>query len=105
MSEIEVGAPVVPVNGRFEGRQMEVIGIRDGYADVCDGKKRRLDKPKRKKLCHLRLISRDSAPLTVDAELTDGKVRQFLKPFHTAQIPDNKQDSTVVTGGTDFAEG
>ncbi|MBR0302946.1 MAG: hypothetical protein IJQ80_03765 [Clostridia bacterium] len=93
MAEIEVGSPVAPVNGRFAGRSMVALSIRDGYADVCDGRRRRIDKPKRKKLCHLRLLS-DLDRLPVNAELTNGAIRRFLTAYRpNAVIPDNKHDS------------
>ena len=93
MAKIEVGSPVAPVNGRFSGRSMVVVSIRDGYADVCDGRRRRIDKPKKKQLCHLRLLSDDDR-LPVDAELTNGEIRRFLIAYRPgADIPDNKHDS------------
>ena len=89
MSGIETGSAVIPVNGRYAGRPMAVVSVRDGYADVCDGRKRKLERPKRKKLCHLRLISPEGSRLEVDAELTNGDVRRYLKPFFTgADFPD-----------------
>ena len=89
MSAFDVGSAVVPVNGRYAGRPMAIVGILDGYADICDGKKRRLERPKRKKLCHLRLISPEYARLAVDAELTNGKIRRYLAAFRTgADFPD-----------------
>jgi ribosomal protein L14E/L6E/L27E len=89
MEKIEVGSAVCPVNGRFAGKLMAVVSIRDGYADVCDGKRRRLGKPKRKKLCHLRLLSPDSPLLSVDAGLTDGMIRRHLGALRTgAGFPD-----------------
>ena len=89
MSLIGVGCAVIPVNGRYAGRPMAVVGVLDGYADVCDGRKRRLGKPKRKKLCHLRLISPDAPRLEADAGLTDGKIRRYLASLCTgANIPD-----------------
>jgi ribosomal protein L14E/L6E/L27E len=92
---IGVGSAAAPINGRFAGRAMVVVGIRDGYADICDGKRRRIDKPKRKKLCHLRLLSSDLLPLTVDAELTNGKIRRYLSAINAkTDIPDSiKHDS------------
>ena len=92
MGPIEVGAAVTHVNGRYEGKPMVVVAIDGEYANVVDGKRRRLAKPKRKKLCHLRSISSDGESLPVDAELTDGKVRRFLAPYR-AVIPDKKHDS------------
>ena len=80
------------MNGRYEGKPMVVVAIDGVVASVVDGKRRRLEKPKRKKLCHLRSISSDGRRLPVDAELTDGKVRRFLAPYR-AVIPDKKHDS------------
>ena len=48
MEEIGVGSAVIPVNGRFAGRMMIVIRVHDGYAEICDGKRRRLSAPTRK---------------------------------------------------------
>ncbi len=89
MSGIEIGSAVIPVNGRYAGRPMAVVSVRGDYADVCDGRKRKLERPKRKKLCHLRLISPEGSRLEVDAELTNGAVRRYLRPFCTgADFPD-----------------
>ena len=92
---IGVGSAVSPVNGRFAGIPMVVVGLSEGYAFVCDGRKRRTDKPKRKKLCHLRLLSPDSPRMTADAELTNGKIRRYLASFRAdSTIPnDKKRDS------------
>ena len=90
MDEIKVGSAVYPVNGRYAGRLMAVLGVCEGYADVCDGKRRRMVNPKRKKLCHLRLLSPDAPRLTVDAGLTDGAIRRYLAPLRSDEhIPDN----------------
>ena len=103
---IDVGSAVIPVNGRYAGRPMAAVAVSGVYADVCDGRKRRLERPKRKKLCHLRLISPDAPRLEVDAELTNGKIRRYLKAFRDcADFPDVKHDSKVGTGGIDFAQG
>ena len=92
MDAIEVGSAVYPVNGRYAGRLMTVLSVREGYADVCDGKRRRMARPKRKKLCHLRLLSPEAPRLTVDAELTDGKIRRYLASLRSeADIPDNNK--------------
>ena len=95
MEEIGVGSAVISVNGRFAGRTMIVVRVHDGYAEVCDGKRRRLSAPKRKKLCHLRLLSPDIPPFEVNAGLTDGALRRHIASIRTAtQIPDtNKHDS------------
>ncbi len=84
MTVIEVGSAVIPTKGKYAGRPMVVVGVRDGYADLCDGKKRRLDRPKRKKLCHLSVISPEAPRLKVDAELTDGMLRRHLATYRDA---------------------
>ena len=89
---IGVGSAVAPVNGRYARVPMVVICVSEGYAFVCDGRKRRTDKPKKKKLCHLRLLSPDSPRMTVDAELTNGKIRRYLASLCTDNIiPDDKK--------------
>lgn len=88
MERIVAGSAVFPVNGRFEGKLMVVLSVQNGYAEICDGKRRRTGKPKRKKLCHLRLLSSDVKPLEVNAGLTDGAVRRYLAPLRTADFPD-----------------
>ena len=95
MTHIDVGSAVCPKNGRYAGRLMAVISIRDGYAEVCDGKRRRIEHPKRKKLCHLSLFSPDSPRLRVDAELTDGAVRRYLAAVKTGTTIPDKYLNTI----------
>ena len=105
---IETGSALFPVNGRFAGRLMVAVRVLDGYADVCDGKKRRLEKPKRKKLCHLRLYSSDLPRLTVNAGLTDGEIRRYLSSVRSAAAIPDKQNTIQYkdcTGGNSFAQG
>ena len=83
---ISPGTAVLPANGRFKGRPMVVLSIRDGYAEICDGKKKRLLNPKRKKLCHLIPISGVKS-LTLEG-VTDGAVRRYLRGIADAH-PDN----------------
>ncbi len=89
MSEdkVQVGSRVIPANGRYKGRPMVVVSIRDGYADVCDGRRRRIAKPKRKKISHLVAFSDDTRRLDVTDGTTDGDVRRHLASF--AADPDN----------------
>ncbi|MBR6916716.1 MAG: hypothetical protein IKN38_00895 [Clostridia bacterium] len=90
MSDVKVGTAVVPVNGRYGGRKMVAIEVCAGYAKICDGRRRRIGKPKRKKLCHLSVISPDAPRLEVNAGLTDGAVRRYLASLPAdANIPDD----------------
>lgn len=74
------GDAVMSLAGRDKGRPMAVIATVDGkYALVCDGRKRRLEAPKRKKIRHLNLIGHTG--LSVDESLTNKKVWMSLRPY------------------------
>lgn len=61
--EITTQTVVVSLKGHDKGRLFAVIGFAgEGYALIADGKVRRLEKPKKKKLKHLRAIGRLSLP-------------------------------------------
>ncbi len=53
----EVGDLVVSLAGRDEGRMFFVLALEDGYALIADGRMRRADAPKRKKLKHLSIAA------------------------------------------------
>lgn len=93
MNEISVGMAVTPVNGRYEGRLMAVVGVSGGYALVADGRRRRVERPKRKKLCHLSPLPSDENLLEVNAGLTNGDVRRYLAKYRSA-IPDKNAIQT-----------
>lgn len=47
------GDVVISKKGRFDGEYFFVIDEKDGFVFLCDGKKRRIDNPKRKNVSHL----------------------------------------------------
>jgi ribosomal protein L14E/L6E/L27E len=49
---------IVSLAGRDKGKYFFVLNVDGGYALLADGKTRRLENPKRKKLKHLRLAAR-----------------------------------------------
>ncbi len=59
---------------------MAVLSAEGVYALVADGRKRKVQTPKRKKLCHLRLLSEDAC-VPVDAGLTNKKLWRELAPY------------------------
>ncbi len=73
---------VLSINGRDVGRQFLVIEIEDGYAFIADGKTRRQDKPKRKKLKHLQFVrpgdSWTAEKLENGVKLTNNEIRRAL---------------------------
>lgn len=53
MNDIVPGRVAIPRAGRDRGRPMLVLRVEGEYAYLADGKLRRVEKPKKKKLRHL----------------------------------------------------
>ncbi len=51
-----VGTLVVSVSGRDEGRVLAVVGSNETHLFLADGRKRRIEKPKQKKIKHVRVL-------------------------------------------------
>ena len=49
---------VISLNGRDQGKLFYVMHVEDNYALLDDGKGRKLENPKRKKLKHVRRVTR-----------------------------------------------
>jgi len=56
---------VVSINGRDEGKYFLVIGTDGDYSIICNGKRRSVEKPKRKKNKHLKLEEGYDGPVAV----------------------------------------
>lgn len=89
---MEVGRVVRSRAGRDEGRLMMVVAVEDAtYVRVADGDLRKLERPKRKKVKHLR-----PTPLRLDGlaqrmgasqALLDADIRKALQEAGTKQHP------------------
>ncbi len=88
--EIETGSVVLALAGRDKGGIFTVTAPADGpFVLIADGKRRKIEKPKRKKRKHLQAIGRLSKP---EAEAwTNRKLRKALKAFAA--------DATAGSGG------
>ena len=71
-----VGQIVKAKAGREKNSFFIIIAVDEAYAYICDGKSRKLDKPKKKKLIHL-------APTSTVAQRfsTNREVRKSLSEF------------------------
>ncbi|MBE6563444.1 MAG: RNA-binding protein [Ruminococcaceae bacterium] len=78
MTEVKKGSVTVSERGRDKGRIMAVLNVEGRYALVADGRKRKVEKPKRKKLCHLSLLS--DAAIEVEG-LTNKALWKKLEPY------------------------
>lgn len=77
--ELKKGTVVYSLAGHDKGDYQVIIDYDDKYAKVCDGKYRPLERPKKKKLIHMKLTN-----TVVDESLlmTNKSIRNILKPFN-----------------------
>lgn len=72
--EIKVGSIVRSIAGHDKGSLQLVVGMENGYAYVADGKLRKIEKPKKKKLKHLQ-----GSNYLTDKEFSENyQIRQIL---------------------------
>lgn len=88
-SEIKTASVVISKRGRDAGRVMAVLSVEGAYAQIADGRKRKIQSPKRKKLCHLSLLSEDAC-VSVDAGLTNRRLWSELNVYRK-QIQDGSE--------------
>ena len=75
MSELNIGSVVKAAAGKESGGYYAVTGSDGNHALIADGRKRRLDSPKRKNPKHLTVTHE-----TLDMEgMTDKKLRNVLR--------------------------
>ncbi len=86
--EIDTADIVISLNGRDKGKRFFVISKEENYAFLCDGKNRRVEKPKRKKLKHLRLESHDTGRTATKIKngekVTNSEIRRSLAGYLVA---------------------
>ena len=78
MTEYVRGLVVRSRAGRDKGDFLAVLQVEDGWALVGDGKRRPLQKPKRKKQMHL---APTGVTLSEEQMETNRKLRNALRPF------------------------
>lgn len=76
--EIEKGRVVKAKAGRDKGGYFVVIDYDGEYAMICDGKRRLIEKPKRKKYKHLSVTK---TILKTDSIITNRKIKKALSEF------------------------
>ncbi len=72
------GQVVRSTAGRDKGWFLTVLAVSSPYAFVCDGKRRPLERPKKKKIFHLALTE---MTLPEEALKTNRQIRTALRPF------------------------
>ncbi len=85
MMDIDRADIVVSISGRDVGKCYYVLAEEDGYAFLSDGKTRRVEKPKRKKLKHLRFESKDAGRTAIKIrngeKVTNSEIRRSLAEY------------------------
>ena len=79
-----VGRCAVPISGQDKGRYFLIVGVTDdGMLLLADGKRHRLDRPKKKKPKHAAVLSSDALIGTSGdmKSLTDAEIRRLLAGF------------------------
>lgn len=76
--EVKRGQVVRSKAGHDKGDFQTVLELSPPYAVVCDGKRRPLERPKRKKLFHL---APTGTVLPEEALRTNRQIRTALRPF------------------------
>ena len=71
--------------GRDKGQLFCVVGVQEGYLLLCDGKRRRVERPKRKKAVHTAPAGETRRPCPdasrAGGQLSDRAIRRALAAF------------------------
>ena len=99
--EVQKGDLVQSLNGRDKGKALFVTDVDDAYVILVDGKSRRLEHPKRKKLKHCQFLARDDSrvaeKLRAGERVANIDVRRALAVFHAGEASQNHDDE--IGGG------
>ena len=74
---LEIGSVVRAKAGRDKDKFFLVKEVSEGFAYICDGKRRKLENPKKKNLIHLELTNTTAE----DSMDTNRKIRKFLSDY------------------------
>ena len=75
--DIAVGTVVISKAGRDKQSKFLTLSVDNGYAYIADGKTRKVEKPKKKKLIHLQRTN-ETVDISPDA-VTNSQVRRILE--------------------------
>lgn len=75
--------------GRDKGRFMAVLSVEGDFAFIADGSSRKIARPKKKRLKHLRFTNTKVGT----EELTDKKLRHFIGEYTREKTAPDKQNN------------
>lgn len=83
--QIKSGDIVFSIAGRDSGTYFVVVGVEENFAYICDGRGRKTDKPKKKKIKHLKAGFGHSDyienKLAGGERVTNSELRIELRPY------------------------
>lgn len=79
--DITVGTIVYSKAGHDKGNLFMTLSVEGGYALIADGKTRRIEKPKRKKLIHLQRTNKIIELSSL--ELSNSRVRKIIAEYNS----------------------
>ncbi|MDR0841347.1 MAG: KOW domain-containing RNA-binding protein [Christensenellaceae bacterium] len=92
MPKTSIGRVAVATAGRGKGKRFVVVAEEGAeYLLLCDGRTRKLNKPKRKKRRHLQLEAHGVEPQLLRGDAADANIRRELRAL-------THQDSTLEEG-------
>ena len=95
MEDISRSDIVISTAGRDQGKLFYVIGTEGVYVLIANGKDRKLERPKRKKLKHVRFVtrtdSRVAAKLRAGEKVLNSELRRDLAAFRQ-ELAQNQEE-------------
>ncbi|MBQ7816901.1 MAG: KOW domain-containing RNA-binding protein [Oscillospiraceae bacterium] len=79
---LEIGTVVKSLKGRDKDKYFCVVGAEDNYVFICDGKERKLQKPKRKKIKHVQITN---TRLQTETLQVDKHINKAIKSLNTVE--------------------
>ena len=92
---IEPGRAVCSIAGRDRGKRLVVLSVDGGYACVADGDLRKVEKPKKKKMRHLKATAEyfsNIAEIVTEGKLpSNAEIRKCLQTDRQGRIEIGKE--------------
>ena len=90
--EAKLGMVVRSIAGHDRGNFLVITAIEDDFAYIADGKERKLDSPKKKRLKHLRFTN-----TVIDTDnLTDKGLRRFISDYTEKTVGRSKNQNPDI---------
>jgi len=83
---LDIGQIIYSINGSDSKRYYIVVDINDEYLFIVDGKRRTIEKPKKKKIKHIMIIDEANTRIKEyikNNKLTNRECRKILKDYYS----------------------